>query len=166
MTVVIVGVDPGKSCGLAVLTDGRLSFVSQATPEIMLRQLRTVIGFALTTYSPNLVLTVVCERFVDRKGPMAVHTNQSTTLEVIGAVETVCRETGVPFILQNPADAKAMAQNDRLRLLGLWVTPKDLGYTPDADDARDAIRHAVLRLATKHATIFSRLLGDAGKPAS
>lgn len=166
MTVVIIGVDPGLSCGLAELTDGVLTFVSQEMPEVMLAQLRARIATALMRYSPDLVLTVVCERFIQRAGPGIHMTHQPKPLEVAGAVEDVCKQAGIPFILQNPADAKAIAQNDRLQKLNLWVTPRDLGSTPDANDARDAIRHAVLRLATKHATVFDRLLRDAGEATS
>jgi hypothetical protein len=166
VTVVILGVDPGLSCGLAELTDGELTFVSQETPEIMLNQLRDRIGHALLTYSPNLVITCVCERFVQRSGPGIHLTHQPKPLEVIGAVRDLCEGAGVPFVLQNPADAKSIAQNDRLRKIGLWVVPGDIGYPPDANDARDAIRHCVLRLATKHASVFSRLLREAGEPTS
>lgn len=168
MTVVILGVDPGTSCGLAELTDGRLTFISQETPEIMLGQLRNRIAYVLMTYSPNLVLTVVCERFIQRSGPGIHLTNQPKPLQVAGAVEDLCGQVSIPFVLQNPADAKAIAPNDRLRQLKLWVVPSDIGFPtgsagrPDVTDARDAIRHAVLRLATKHATVFDRLLRDAG----
>ena len=162
MTVVILGVDPGNSCGLAELTDGRLTFISQETPEVMLQQLRERLGHAFIMYSTaDLKLTVVCERFIQRNIPGVHMTNQPKALEVAGAAEDVCRHVAVEFVLQNPADAKAIAPNDRLRQLGLWVTPSQLGKS-DVNDARDAIRHAVLRLATKHATILDRLLRDAG----
>lgn len=164
MTVVIIGVDPGKSCGLAMLVDGDLSFTWQGTGDQAVTWLRSLIVQAPITYGSDVTLTVVCERYVERKGPNAVKTNQTDALELIGAITNLCAEFDVPFILQNPADAKAIAPNERLRRLRLWVVPSQLiGYPKDADDARDAIRHCVLRLATKHASIFSRLLREAGE---
>jgi hypothetical protein len=73
----------------------------------------------------------------------------------------ICRDAGVELVLQTPAAAKGLVTNDLLRRIGLWVTAAEIDKN-DADDARDSLRHAVLYLATKHNTLFARLLRATG----
>jgi hypothetical protein len=76
--------------------------------------------------------------------------------DVISVARGVARGFGARFELQDPAPAKAIASNTFLHRTGLWLTAKDVGAL-DADDANDATRHAVLALATHHATVFETL---------
>ena len=54
-------------------------------------------------------------------------------LDVIGTVKNLCRWAGAGFVFQSANDAKKFVPNDQLRALGLWQ--------PNADHARDAVRH-------------------------
>jgi hypothetical protein len=154
--VVVFGIDPGRSCGLATLTDGRLSFVFQGSAELMLDSLRQQIVGAQGRYA-DLTLTVACERYTifPKK-----YLHDTEALEVIGAVKLICRDLGVDFVLQAGADAKRLAPNDRLRELGMLVRADEVD-TPDANDVRDATRHALLRLALSHTVIYERLVSEA-----
>jgi hypothetical protein len=159
MTVVIVGVDPGSSTGLASLQDGRRGLVWQGPADQALDVLRNEISFLLATHA-ELQLEVVCERFIQRQSPGLHLTHQPKALEVTGAVEDVCMQVGIPFTLQNPGDAKILASNHLLRSLSLYVTAREVGQN-DSNDVNDAMRHVLLRLATKYATIMDELLKSA-----
>jgi hypothetical protein len=153
--VTIIGVDPGKSCGMATLTDGRLSYVFQGPAPTMLDSLRTQVARA------QGAVTVACERYVVYPKR---YMHQPDTLEVIGAVKLICGDLGVDLVLQYARDAKKLASNDRLRDLGMFVGLDEVN-TPDADDVRDAVRPALLRLALDHTAIYERLLSHSRSPA-
>lgn len=70
--------------------------------------------------------------------------------------ESIVREHRMrrTLLQQNPADAKSVVTDERLKLWGMW--------TPGADHARDATRHALLylsKLASKGRSEVERLHG-------
>jgi hypothetical protein len=92
---------------------------------------------------------VVCESFVI--SPQTVRKSQQTiSLELIGAMRYLCARTNTEFKLQTPADAKRLGTDARLKALGWW--------TPGQDHARDATRHLLLALVTRGLIDPARLL--------
>jgi hypothetical protein len=130
VTVVVIGVDPGDSTGVAILKDMDLFFAFQGDP-----------GDALT--------------FVDMS--RRARTHQPTAQRVAGALEHMARTHGCMFRYQGPADAHAVADNEKLKQLGMLQTPGTVGKA-DANDANMAVRHALLYLSSMHARLFHDIL--------
>jgi hypothetical protein len=152
-TTYAVGVDPGPSTGLVVVRgDGVKLHVRQGPPAWVLDDLEARLPFLL---DPAADVLVGCERYVQD----ATHhrSAQPVPLQVIGVVEQLARQHGWLFKLQAPADAKALAPNDLLRLVGLWTTPREVDRR-DANDANDAARHALTALAIHRASLLDDLL--------
>jgi hypothetical protein len=155
----VIGVDPGKSTGLFALRDGKKAVVIQGEAGEVLRRLEDLLSGA----DPDLAIDaalIAMERFV---GGSSRHSRQTDAQQVVGAVIDLAARYGVPIVFQNPADAKSFTTNDFLRKLGLWVTPSEVN-APDADDVRDAARHALLCLASHRAQTYCRLLERTRRP--
>lgn len=107
---------------------------------------RHVVKFVLTelykasTGAPEFVY----ERFDLRPGNKFLA--DLTPVKINSAIEyALLTETalrGVKAVAQTPAQAKGLASDKVLKALGWWPTGKTVGQ-PDADDARDALRHLV-----------------------
>lgn len=163
---VVIGVDPGRSCGLSVFYDTQLAFIWQGPRE----RVRTVVVNQLEhashvlRQSPHAGDGRVCiavERYVQLRGHHG-RTPQNDALEVIGVVSAAASVSNVEVTMQSPADARALAPDEVLRQLGVYATGGDVNC-PDADDANMATRHALLHMAVKHNTLFSQLVSRAGR---
>lgn len=155
MARLIIGIDPGLSCGLASLHDTRFTVVEQGPADGILVILEVMLT-DLELHEPGTDVELVIERFVNRPRRRPT-TSQPDALEVIGRVEQVAQRHRVPLTRQEVGPAKRMHPNARLRELNLLVTPRQVSQA-DANDARDAVRHVLYRLATRHATDYQRLL--------
>lgn len=148
----VIGVDPGKSSGIFALRDGRRHLAYQGTTDFFL-----VLEGLLQEAARELAdVLVAMERF--NQGSRR-HTHQADAQRAIGTVLALAARYGAPVVLQSPADAKAFMSNDRLRELDLWVVPAEVD-APDADDVRDAARHALLCLATHRAQTYVALVDE------
>lgn len=156
MSVVVIGVDPGDSTGVAILKDTTLWHTFQGTPEDGITLVELTIG---RFHGTEDSVALACERYVSmsRRG----RTHQPTAQRAGGVLEHMARQHEIPFRWQGPADAWAIASNDRLKLLGMLQTPEDV-QQPDAQDVNMAVRHALLYLSNTHATVFHQLLREHG----
>jgi hypothetical protein len=152
-----VGIDPGVSTGLAIIRgDGFRMHVQQGTPSQILDDF--TIRFPFLTLPSSEVL-VGCERFV--QDTTNHKSAQPIPLQVIGIVVQMARLNGWKLFLQGPADVKAFVNNDILRTTKLWVTARDVEQH-DANDANDAMRHALTVLAHRRASMFEHIITNAG----
>lgn len=156
MTTVTIGVDPGLSCGLAVLRDARLLRVVQGPAahcmHVLEEYLQQYAGRA------DVDIEIGIERFTVTP-QTGRRTQQTSALEITGMVDMLAERYGVEVVRQTISDVKTFAADPLLRKLDLWVKPSDVD-APDANDAKDAVRHAVYRLAMRHASLLqSRLNG-------
>ena len=152
MSVVVIGVDPGDSTGVAALCDGKLIAAFQGTPEDAV----TLIEILLTRFNqPDHDVTIACERFIQLGGRARTH--QPTAQRLGGVIEAIARTYEVRFIWQGPADAWAIADNALLHRLKMFRTSHDV-QQGDANDANMAVRHAILCLARLYASTFDALL--------
>lgn len=159
--MILIGIDPGDSTGMVVLhvlgpSELHKVLVMQDTPAVVMKVLRAALRSA-----EDDAVTIAIERYVDPPGGQ-FKTAQPTAQQLIGAVTMLAEEFGVPLQLQMPAPAKAIASNAFLRANGLLITAAEVD-APDANDVNMAMRHAVLYLATRHATVFSFLLSRSSK---
>lgn len=159
---VVIGIDPGKSCGLTVFYDARLAFIWQGSHErlrdVLTNQLHHAVR-VIGTQTRSICIAV--ERYVQLRGRHG-RTPQNDALEVIGYVVALAADWNVEASLQSPADARALAPDAVLRQLGVYATGVDVNC-PDADDVNMATRHALLHMAIKHNTMFARMISRAGQ---
>lgn len=150
--VYVIGGDPGASTGLRLLgpnaTPGPFwQGPAAGAGSVLLGWLRSVPGGSF--------VRLAFERYsVGAKSPGRRQT--STVEDVTSVARGLAANFGAPFELQDPGTAKQVASNSFLHEHGLWVSAADVGL-PDADDANDATRHAVLALMRHHATLYERV---------
>lgn len=150
--IVVIGVDPGKSTGVAEMVDGRLVHIFQGPSGDAMDVLESVL--AEHSGHADRRVAVACERFVAGN---QVQSHQPEAQQVVGNVVRMCHQHGVEVDLQGPADAHAIGQDFLLQRLDLWPLPSHVSQ-PDADDVRMAVRHALLFLARHHARLFQALV--------
>lgn len=150
--VYVVGGDPGRSTGLRMLgPSGEPVKAWQGAGE----NAGAVLKEWLRSVPVDATVRVAFERYSVGRNSFG-RTQTSVVEDVIATARGLARGYGAFFNLQDPSPAKQLASNSFLHRAGLWLTPRDVGQA-DADDANDATRHAVLALATYHATIFEKL---------
>lgn len=153
MAPYVIGVDPGKKCGLAFYDHG--DSPASVRFESCTLSSEDAINIVRMWLDPELVwdrsVLVVCERYTIG-GRTVKMSRQPRALEVIGVVRDMCEHAHVRFVLQNPADAKKMGHAQRLKDLGWWKTG-DID-----DDANMAAAHVLLGLATHFPVVFGRLV--------
>jgi hypothetical protein len=150
----VIGIDPGKSCGIAIMHGPQLVKVWQGPSDRIADVLTRAIPLAMDgTITPR----IACERFTRRPERGNARTVQNDAERVIGIVMYVSERAGCTLSLQSPASVKKLAPNTLLKRLGLYVSAAQYGWN-DANDANDAVRHAVTLLATFHATVFNSML--------
>ena len=152
----VIGVDPGKHTGVAVVTFETVGYTSASSPALGLPgnwipNVGTVLTIEQDGFLPQFrsVLDVVksrggevhvaVEKFVVTRTAMIGQATQA--LVVTGYVQAALFYADIPhsFTLQTPGDAKTVYMNKKLRDGGI-LAPRH-GYT---DHAIDAIRHAML----------------------
>jgi hypothetical protein len=129
---VYLAIDPGGTCGISYAQLARQDpFDPAAVTAMQLNDVECVDWVRAYVTSDWVVFM---ERFF-----ITVQTAQLSpegshkALDVIGTVKNLCRWAGAGFVLQSANDAKKFVTNEQLRTLGLWQ--------PNADHARDAVRH-------------------------
>jgi hypothetical protein len=155
MSVVIIGVDPGLSTGVAEIVDGRMVRIFQGPGGQAMDLLELILG-EHSGHTDRRV-SVACERFI--QGSQA-HSHQPEAQQIVGLVLRAGEKHDVTVDLQAPSDALAIGQGPLLQRAGLWPLPSDVQQA-DADDVRMAVRHAVLYMARHHASLFQRLVRSA-----
>lgn len=157
--IITVGVDPGKSCGLSVLSDAQKLLIRQGTADLCMNDLEAILGHYHTGLDLGTVeIEIAIERFTITP-QTGRRTQQTDALEITGVVDRLARVYDVPVHRQTISDVKKFAKNPLLRKLDLWTLPSEV-QQPDANDANDATRHAIYRYAMSHASQFAlRLKG-------
>lgn len=91
--MIVVGIDPGKTTGMCVFTDGEFTHGREATDY-------DGIARYISEWSPSVV---VIEDFALRRGrPSDYH----SPIRTIGVVEYLCDLSGIAMVLQSPAILK------------------------------------------------------------
>lgn len=160
MTTALAAVDPGDSCGFCFLVDGDRVAYGQGEPLNVIGQVTGFLRFHLG--KPDTYAAVACERFTISRRTARL-SPQRGALDVTAELRADVHRLGVAVSLQSPSDAKRLAPDKLLRSLGLWLTGGDLNL-PDANDANDATRHALLWLARHRAATLDALLAAAKRP--
>ena len=140
----ILAVDPGKASGICYFTmeDGQepiMLWSGEYQQHEYADPIRRAFAYAK---SHGVRLEVVCERFTINA--QTVRNSQAPySLEQIGILKQIMLDYGrapEDIYFQSPADAKAMFNNEKIRILDFW-------HRGGEGHALDSIRHALLRLA-------------------
>lgn len=146
--MIVMGVDAGKSTGWAVLD---FDFLEDEPAQLVQWGLfkDTHAKTAKRLYSIILSIwpdVVAVERFDLRPNQFVANLD---TVYINGALEYLNEVDSLPkLVWQTPGQAKGLipdkgaGKNRALKRLGLYPAGQDVGQ-PDANDVRDAIRHAL-----------------------
>lgn len=135
---IYLAVDPGGTCGMATYQMPPMADLFHApgvqafqhTSEGCVDWVRAYIDDNWVVFMERFFITPQTAQLSPEGSHMA--------LDVIGTVKNLARWAGAGFVMQTANDAKKFVPNDVLRSLGLWQ--------PNADHARDAVRHLVYGL--------------------
>ena len=116
-SVRVLALDPGVATGLALYDD---SFPSSDPLRLVTAEMdqmttcdRAKVIVQSSTYP---VAAVVCESYRITAETIR-KTRQTASLEIIGCICWLCHESGVPFLLQSPDDAKRFMPDAKLKAL-------------------------------------------------
>lgn len=134
--MIVLGVDPGGTTGMAVveLDDDRLFSEARVTWTAALGPQEAGEQIEWWMYKRKRIDMVAIERFTIA-GRTLGKSRQTDALEIIGVTKFLGWKYDVQVDLQSPADAKNVWTDKRLREEGLWRTNRHV---------RDALRHALL----------------------
>lgn len=152
MRIYVLGVDPGKKCGVAELgyTENGWTFASWALPRVEATDtLRGLLDAQQAGFYDHT--HVACERYTIGQRTVKM-SRQPDALEVIGVVRGLATGAHASFDLQGVSDAKKLGNPDVLRQLRWWKVGRD------ADHANDAAAHVLLAVARHFPTVFRRLI--------
>lgn len=127
----LLGIDPGRKTGVAVLD--LLLETCTGTEEPFEN-----LGFKLEELISTLRPAVICENFVININTVK-NTQATWSIEGIGIARYLATKYDCPFEVQAQSSAKRFVTNDRLRALGWYVPGK--GHL--ADGQRQALLYAV-----------------------
>ena len=155
--ITVVGVDPGKSTGLALIRVqrrpsgpsfsplhrglfGDLELDAVFTSTVGMEQAPSMIAGMLSSILPGQQFLVACEKFTVSRVTLATQQHQS--LEVIGMLKYALADLhALPALhFQMPADAKGLFPNHKLTQLGMLTG----AHKATSDHEKDALRHATL----------------------
>ncbi len=155
MSVIVIGVDPGKSTGIAAIRSGRLELVQQVPPDRVAGVIIEYLAYVDST-SIEQDTIIAYERFVT--GPLTgARSAQPDALHLVGMLQLIAERFRCRLVSYGPDVTKRFASNALLKRLGMYVHPADVGRA-DANDANDAVRLALVALASKHARLYHSLL--------
>lgn len=156
MSVIVIGFDPGDSCGVGIIKDTELFHVFQGSAGDAL----TIVELTIMNFDhEDDTVAIACERYVSMSNRGRTH--QPSAQKVGGALEHMAEHHKCKFRFQGPADAHSVATNEMLRQLGMYQTAETV-KAPDANDTNMAIRHALLYMSNTHATLFHEILKKHG----
>lgn len=138
--LIIIGVDPGDTTGIAIWRPGTQLTCAQLNPLSVVPALR-----------PHVTARtlVACETFVIGS-QTAKKSRSSHVTDVIGRVMGLCEECDARFKRQTASEAKTFAVNALLKRVGWWQ--------PGLRHAMDAARHALLALARENPRVFDEMI--------
>lgn len=142
----VLAIDAGRSVGAAVIdfpwgSSPNLRHVHQFRHDDDVTLYKAVVDLL---YKYHYVDVLVVEQFDLRPGNKFVADLTPVKLNAVIEFENAHhpKRSPIPMVWQTPAQAKGLVSNEALKNLGMWPTGKTVDQ-PDADDARDAIRHAI-----------------------
>lgn len=158
----IIAVDPGKMTGIALAekryASNGFGAYDYGFSALMLPFDRDEEDFAAMDWIAHELQQHAHEGHIEEIVSESIIINKKTaqksqdvlaSTEQIGVMRWLCKQYGVPFSTQTPADGLGFGTDAKLRALDWW--------TPGPDHARAATRHLITRLCKLDST-FAREL--------
>ena len=145
----IMAIDPGKMTGASTLN------YTKDSPKFYMRSyeipMDEINGWLLENLEEQAldIDVVVIEDFKITAGTGKLG-SPDWSLRIIGAVEYICAQYGIPVVKQFPSNAKSFSTNEKLKAVDMW-------HKGGAGHANDSLRHAMLYMV-KHGWRDDRLL--------
>jgi len=135
-------IDPGESkCGVAIFQGGRCVQALRSVPDECLDKLWEHTGYEHPETTPR---GVVLEAFNLRADLAAMQTgSEMGTSQMIGAVRWVCRNRGVPVVMQTPSQAHSL---ERKAPFASWPQRRFASYG-QGRDAKMAELHGMFKIS-------------------
>jgi len=134
----LLSLDPGETTGWSVFRSTDIIALTHCgqkktwPQEDMVKELTDLFN----TFNPTIV---VMEIYAVYEWKAQSHSwSEVPTLHVIGCIETLCIQRGIPFFFQSAQIAKAFCTDERLQEWGMYIKGQK--------HARDAIRHGTYAL--------------------
>lgn len=156
MTALIIGVDPGKSLGVAIFRDTQLLYVFQGNVE---RGMRFITDALAEAREPGVTVDIACEQYILTPGGGRKTPQNDATLVIGGIQQLLTAYPDVTLSMQTSSAGRRVMPDYLMKRLGLFVLPRHV-QQKDANDANSAIRHALLLMSRKHAQLYTTLLRD------
>lgn len=146
--MIILGIDPGQTTGLAWwnVEDSRFSIWAQQTA---LTAVLTVWDWLESYQRDGVPVEVACERYVISQRTLRA-SRQYDALYVSGSAWGKCGQLDLPYFEYPSSETKRQITDDRLQRLDTWQ--------PGQGHVHDAMRVALTHLARTRPVEFQRLL--------
>lgn len=143
-TPLVIGVDPGQTTGVAVLSFENGGYLLRLASEIPYDQgpVGMVKSLLEGAWMADRARTIIAaERFVVRgRAARSAHPEAGEMARVIlGGLQTYASELGYQFVTRSASEAKGWATDGRLKAAGLYELTRSAG-----GHRRDATRHALM----------------------
>lgn len=136
--MLIIGIDPGKTSGLALYT---VETKHMHGTEIGFNDFGDWFNTSLANLkTAGTEVVVVIERFTIAANTIKKSQDAHWSLELIGVTRYLCHCYSTHLMFQMPSDAKHYATDEKLR--------KAEWYLPGKKHANDAMRHVSLAMAS------------------
>jgi hypothetical protein len=147
----LLALDPGETTGWAVFTNAVLSDHGQhntSNPDLSLKEMTKLFD----DHKPDEVIMEDYRVYAQRREQ---HVGSSLhTPRLIGLIETLCGQRGIPYHKQLASLAKGFVTDKKLRDWGLYDSAKR--------HSRDAIRHGCYFILFPPKTLLSRSIMHGG----
>lgn len=139
-------IDPGESkCGVAIFQNARCVQAVRSVPEECLDKLWEHLGYRAPSARPA---GIVLERFALRGDLAAAQTGSELgTVQMIGAIRWMCRQTQTPLVMQTPQNAHAVDKSTSTLVFRKWPQRRWASYG-QGSDAKMAEKHGYFRLSS------------------
>lgn len=154
ITYNILAVDPGHTCGWALLNrSGRVSS-DECNVDAMCDNVFDTIT-QCRMYSHPLAIAIERANVNSNKGGRGILRSLSWEMETIGWAKNLCRRNEIPFLQVNKSDAAHFGSDEVLKQLGWW-------HEGGAGHANDAFRILTVATAQWSLDYWTRLVLDKG----
>lgn len=153
MRLNVMGIDPGKTTGIAVWLGQHPWHGSEIKHYQLNREsaLKLISEWCVNAHRAGVSTLIGCESFTVRRSRTSVMTPQNDALEIIGAVKIITSTVNATLSMQTPAVAKRALPNDTLKRFGWWVSEVEGRH------ANDAARHVGAALLVHYPEILMTL---------
>lgn len=155
--MIFIGVDPGKTCGLAIVYQRSSGFADFKVTSLSAHDACDAV-WHLLSYARNRFVHCAVERYT-MSGNTAKMTRQNDAIEVIGALRWMITRAGraATFNTYGAAEATKIGPHDLQRQIGWWNVGAE-------DHERRAVSQLLIDISQHQPRNFARLISSGNIP--